>query len=72
MQEGRKREAEHIPTDEEVWGGSGSSAMEQKEDFRDDGWEVERVPDCQMFPLSLLCVFDTPIEGRSDGGRWKG
>lgn len=29
---------------------------------------MERVADCQMFPLALYCVFDTPCEGRSAGG----
>lgn len=43
-------------------GGQGRKA------FMYDGWEVERVADCQMFPLSLLCVFDTQSEGRSDRG----
>lgn len=30
---------------------------------------MERVADCQMFPLSLLCVFDMQSEGRSDRKR---
>ena len=33
---------------------------------------MERVADCQMFPLSLLCGFDTQSEGGSDRGRMGG
>lgn len=30
---------------------------------------MDRVADCQMFPLSPLCVFDTQSEGRLERRR---
>lgn len=47
MPEARERKAERAPTHE------GEMGCEGREAFMDDGWEVGRVVDCQMFPLSL-------------------
>lgn len=46
----------------------GGWQLNERDAFMYDGWEVERGADCQMFPLSLLCVFDTQSVGRSDRG----
>lgn len=56
-------------TNKWVGGWQPSDGDEKREAFMYDRWEVERVAACQMFPLSLLCVFDMQSEGRSDKKR---
>lgn len=53
------------------WGHQLGGGKEAREAFMYDGWEVERVANCQVFPLSLLFVFDTQSQGRLVCGRAK-
>lgn len=53
------------------WGHQLGGGKEGREAFMYDGWEVERVANCQVLPLSLLFVFDTQSQGRLLCGRAK-